>query len=306
MDDSRRWWPNYLFHCTELHNAVNILRVGALLSRTEAQAANLMAEDIAAPVIIERTPPKWQNHVRLYFRPRTPTQYQNEGIRPQSAMPYGAQCAIPIYFLFDAVAVLTRQDTLFTDGNLARGPEPSQDIEDFAHLPFPLIYHDTWFDANEQDRIVYHRNAEVLVPKKLDLSSLRWIVCRSSAEFETLLHLLPTHVSRFWANKIGVRPDYRLFHNRWTFVERVNSSQEALTFTFNTGTESAGPFDARVTLLETATGQQFGWRSTNYSLSEALRLRLGNLSHPRDYEVRFRLDDHLAYANRIQEDDLPF
>ena len=257
-------------------------------------------------MIIERTHFKWQDYVRLYFRPRTPTQFQNEGMRPQDEMPYGAQCAIPVYFLFDAVSVLANQDTLFTDGNIARSPTPSQDIDEFARLPFPFIYHDTWFESSEQDKIVYHRNAEALVPKRLDLSSLRWIVCRGSAEYETLLHLLPTHVSREWSHRIGVRPDYRLFHNRWTFVERVTSSWDTLTFTFNKQTESEGPFDARVALLESATGQQFRWRNDNYSVKDTLPLQIGKLSHPRDYEVRFHLDNHLAYANRIQDDDLPF
>ena len=310
IDGARRWWPNYLFHCTHLLNAVNIISDSVLLSRTQALSTSRMAKDIAAPTIIERTNVAWQDYVRLYFRPRTPTQFRNEGIRPDGDMPYGAQCSVPVYLLFDAASVLSRPDILFTDGNVASNPNAQSQIEEFERLPFHLIYHSSPILATDPTSITYHRNAEVLVPRQLPLDSLKWIACRSEAEYETLLHLLPTSVRVQWIPRIGVWPNYQLFHNRWSFVERVRSSGDILIFTLNKQTESPGPFAAVVELLETATGTRYRWSRTDYDISETggetLRLNISRLTTPRDYTVSFTLDDHLAYANRIQDDDLPF
>jgi hypothetical protein len=31
------WWPRFVYHFTDVHNAVNILKVGYLYSRAEAE-----------------------------------------------------------------------------------------------------------------------------------------------------------------------------------------------------------------------------------------------------------------------------
>ena len=115
---ARRWWPRYLFHCTDILNVVNVVKSGELLSREQAKQSGNLRVDIAGPDIIDHTDAEWQDYVRLYFRPRTPTQYRNEGFRPVSALELGAHCPVPVYLLFDAYQVLSRQDSLFTEGNL--------------------------------------------------------------------------------------------------------------------------------------------------------------------------------------------
>ena len=37
LDQARLWWPDYLFHCTDIRNVVNILKSGELLSRVQAK-----------------------------------------------------------------------------------------------------------------------------------------------------------------------------------------------------------------------------------------------------------------------------
>jgi hypothetical protein len=122
---ARAWWPDYLFHFTDIRNAVSILREGALLSRQEATERGVMVTDNASQEIISQTDDKWQDHVRLYFRPRTPTQYRNEGFRPSDQRELGAHCPVPVYFLFDSFQVLSREDSLFSGGNLASEPQVS-------------------------------------------------------------------------------------------------------------------------------------------------------------------------------------
>lgn len=94
------WWPRFVYHFTDVQNAVEILRSGYLYSRTEAANRGLMLSDNASPQVIQPTTPAHFDFVRFYFRPRTPTQFQNEGIRPQPQRPLGgAHCPIPIFFV---------------------------------------------------------------------------------------------------------------------------------------------------------------------------------------------------------------
>jgi hypothetical protein len=49
------WWPRYVYHFTDVHNAANILQNGYLYSRTKAANRGLMKVDNASPDIIEQT-----------------------------------------------------------------------------------------------------------------------------------------------------------------------------------------------------------------------------------------------------------
>lgn len=304
---ARQWWPAYLFHCTDVLNVVNILRQGEILSRTQVAATGQLQRDIASPEVIEHTAPQWQDYVRLYFRPRTPTQYRNEGFRPQARLELGSHCPVPVYLIFDALSVLSRADSLFTDGNLgAAGATPKGEVESLKQIPFEQVYHVGPFNSAFPNSIVYHRNAEVLAPKQMSLDSLRHISCRSGAEYETLLHLLPPGTRSRWAARIGVRSDLNLFNREWTFVEQAEMSEGMLIFRFNRNSKGPGPFVARVALEEAETGRNYYWRSEDYRCDKELTLALTSMQNPADYTVRFFLDDQLAYANRYQRDDLPF
>ena len=237
-DRTRQWWPACLFHCTDILNVVSILSQGEIGSRSWIASAGQLPTDIASPQVIEGTDPKWQDYVRLYFRPRTPTQYRNEGFRPVGKRELNSHCPVPVYLIFDALAVLSRTDSCFSDGNLGSPyANVSRDVSFLIQILFNFVYHDTWFDRSERDQIVHHRNAEVLVPQRMGLESLRFIGCRSEAEYTTLLHLLPPESHSRWVGKIGVLSNLHLFHQRWTFVEQVDMSVEKIVFNFNRSCE---------------------------------------------------------------------
>ena len=141
LGGTRSWWPNCLFHCTDIQNAINILRTGELLSREQVIKDAQLQVDIASSVVIAQTSLDWQDYVRLYFRPKTPTQFRNEGFRPRGQRQLDAHCPVPVYFIFDAMAVLSRSDSIFMHGNLASGVKPCGDIDDLANIPFELVYH---------------------------------------------------------------------------------------------------------------------------------------------------------------------
>ena len=256
--------------------------------------------------VIAQTAPQWKEYVRLYFRPRTPTHYRNEGFRPAGQRELDSHCPVPVYFILDAATVLSLADSLFSDGNLGSTYANVDGYVSFLRqIPFNMVYHDSRFDPPECSQVVHHRNVEVLVPQRLGLESLRFVGCRSPAEYETLLHLLSPGTRSLWVDKIGVRPDLRLFNREWTFVERAEMSDERLTLRFN-DSKTPGPFNARVELTDPATGQRYHWRNSEYRCNDVLALRLHQLRNPFDYIVRLFLDEQLAYANRYQGDDLPF
>ena len=302
LSSAQRWWPDFLFHCTDVRNVVSILRAGKMLSRTHALASNELLVDIASPEVIAQTDEKWQDYVRLYLRPRTPTQYRNEGFQPVEQQTYHAQCPVPVYLLLDAVQVLSHIGVLFTEGSVANGAGPTDSLDFFESIPFETVYHDTWFDPQSRGKIVYHRHAEVLVPTQLSTAAIRFIICRSQAEYETLLYLLPPGISRHWVNRIRVYPG--LTFGRWSFVERVQMTREAAIFHFNVGVPP-GPFKARAQIVETQTARKWEWSQDAFEVKRIQRIPL-NLRNPQDYTVRFWLDDQLAYSGRYQEERLPF
>jgi hypothetical protein len=130
-----------------------------------------MKIDNASPQIIQQTRPEHLEYVRLYFRPRTPTQYRNEGIRPVNQRELGgAHCPMPVYFCFDALTVLALDRTEFSDGNMGSArASHSAERDFFLSIPFHLVFHNRWFTPDERDEIVFRRNAEVLVPGSLPL-----------------------------------------------------------------------------------------------------------------------------------------
>ena len=308
IDPVREWWPRYLFHCTDIVNVVNVLKSGELQSRAQAKQSGNLRVDIAAPDIIDHTDTAWQEYVRLYFRPRTPTQYRNEGFRPASRVELGAHCPVPIYLLFDAYQVLARQDSLFTEGNLAAGAQPRRTIDELSAMPFEQIYHDSRFEPQEGRTIVFHRNAEVLIPNGLALRNVRHILCRSQAEYETLRNLLPQAAWNQWADKVGVVPRLNLFQGNWSFVEQVELADEQVLFRFNQATTTPGPFAARVDIsVQSPTGsKRYHWRDEDFEAGDVLRLNLSNIGNPTDYSISLYLDGHVAFEGRHEAYDLPW
>lgn len=304
LGTARQWWPDYVFHFTDIRNAVSILKGGALFSRNEAQKRGLMGTDNASNEIIDNTDAQWKDYVRLYFRPRTPTQYRNEGFRPLEQRWRGAHCPVPIYFLFASKLVLSRAGSFFTDGNLASTPQVFDRASELERILFNHVYHDYSLpNDNTRAQIIFHRQAEVIVQKQMDLSSLRYIVCRSQAEYETFLHLLPASAIRRWGNRIGLSKR-NLFFKRWIHVQSVELDNSQIIFHFD-GFPS-GTFHINASITDTLSHRRFVWENKAFSANKSLPLSLTDIGPLWDYSVRLTLDEHIAYAGRYQEDDLPW
>jgi len=306
LGQARAWWPNFLFRFDNIDATATILNCGKLLSRSAAVATGVMALDCASPEIISSTASKWKEYVRLYFRPRTPTQIVSEGFRPADRYVLGAHCPVPVVMLFDSVDILTRHDTEFSEGNLAANASTGNNSSFLQNIPFETVYHNSWMTEEEKRSVIFHRHAEVIIPGELDLSALRFIGCRTQAEYETLFHLLASEARERWSAKMGLGTRANLHFRRWTFVEQVDLSSKEIRFKFNPSSSTPGPFYACVVIREDSTGDEYAWENRSYMADSELRLALRSLKDPSGYVVKLTLDGRLVYSNHYQEYDIPF
>ena len=234
IDPAQKWWPKFVYHFTNLNNAITILENGRLLSRAKLEQTQQMATDNASPEVINQTGVQWKEYVRLYFRPRTPTQYINEGFRPNTQRELGAHCPFPIYFLFDSKGLLSRKNVYFSKGSLASfGTTPFSDAKQFKEIPFQLVYHDSWFPPELRSEIIYRRHAEVIIKDCLNLDFLKYVLCRSEAEYKTLLYLLSSGAKKNWGSKIGSSKKGNFYFRNWLFVEEADLNTNQIYFKFN-------------------------------------------------------------------------
>lgn len=297
---SQKWWPKYVYHFTNINNAIQILEDECLYCRHYLENRHRMLTDNASSDVISNTDSQWTKYVRLYFRPKTPTQYRNEGFRPVNQRYDDAHCPVPVFFLFDAKKVLSQADTKFSDGNLASPKtnvyERAEDLED---IPFDEVYHDSWFPPEYRDQIIHHRHAEILIPNRLTLENLSSIICRTEAEHETLLNLLSHSAFNKWSKKIGASKKGNLFYREWLFIEKVNFSESHIEIVFNDSNKVYDSFNIKVELKDLANNEKnYKWEKHEYLIpagkTKKLRLPpdLTNL-----YHVQIYFDEQIMYSN---------
>ncbi len=294
LGPARQWWPNFVFFFADLPNGLRILRDDKLVCRSKAQ----MAVDTGSEEVLDRTAERWKDCVRLYFRPRTPTQHQIEGFRPAGQFDsLGKHMPVPIFFLFDAKDILTRKTTRFSTGNLAQNPPVGDDATFFETIPFENVYHDSWMGEEEKSEIKFHRHAEVIVPHELDLEGLRRIWCRSEAEYQTLLHLLPPELARKFRGIIGQGKRPSLHFCKWTYVESAALEQNRINFMFNQSSSTPGPFAAELGVTNQRTGDEYRWANSAFQTTKQLAVNIPQIVRPTAYQVVFALDGVIAFSS---------
>ena len=303
----RRWIPEYVYHFTDLANAKSILSEGFVYSRKKASELGLMKVNNASKPVLDYTNDKWKSYARFYFRPKTPTQYNNEGIRALNQYTdLKAHCPVPIFFLFESLPMLSMQESLFSYGNLAVNDTVYNDIDSFKSMPFPYIYHEGSYNTFYESYIKFNRHAELIVPEKCSLQYLKRIVCRSTAEKETFLNMLNWDSRRKYRDIIVVDTRNNFFEGKWTYVEEVSLSKETITITFNKCRESV-QFKAYLEIIEDDTELKYTWQDEAYEPEQSKVFNLTNLKNPGCYELKFYLDDNLAYKGTFMDDEyLPF
>lgn len=314
-DKARAWWPKYVFRFDHVENAARILNSGHVLSRMQANLDGVIIHDSAKQSYVRKLDPDLQDYARLYFRPLTPTQYRNEGIRPRHEIRDGAHMPIPVFLLFSN-QVLTLEGVHFSKGRLASKHSIGSSFEFLKGLDFVNIYHNTYVDplgygSSTRPEILNARHSEILIKRKLGLHYLKHIVCRSAPEQQTLINLLEPSTLDKWRDRIRVAPNHsRLFNKLGTFIEEceLDLTQIRLKFYDNVRSDSwRGPFELNTTWK--CGGEQVLSHTRSDFFVSSKRLIFNLPEWLDNYCVQIRLNDDLAYSGqfRIQENrDDPF
>ena len=215
-----KWWPKYVYHYTDINNAINILENGKIYSRNNAK--DKMINENAGLEILNHTEDEVFDYVRFYFRPKTPTQYRNEGFIPRDCRQYNhSNVPVPIFFAFEAKDMLSMEQTKFSEIALANtGNHLTNDIDEFKKFDFRKIYSEGGYKG---ENLTPYRRAELVVPNECDLKFLKHIWCRSSAEYTSLCAMLKArNIYETYKNIIGVKEfDAGLFFKESVYISNV-------------------------------------------------------------------------------------
>lgn len=242
-------WPNYLFRHEPVENALAVLKAGILLSRQDAVNNGILQNDIAPADIIQNRDIAYSN-VRLYFRPRTPTQYHIEGIRKPADFYMGKHAGFLVMLVFNAEAVLTRESTRFSCGNMQ---SPSSHVYDgdagFDNLDFKGIYHDEAYPTDNQKR---QRCAEVLAESPLNIQkTLSAIVVRTDADANTMKYLLNREGLTHMCSLVRKSEGTGVFFQRFTAIQYVDTAPGRINYKLK-GSASAGDIQTVLTAYDDA------------------------------------------------------
>jgi hypothetical protein len=127
----------------------------------------------------------------------------------------------------------------------------------------------------------------------MDLTHIKHILCRSQAEYETLLNLLSLRARRMFDRKIGISA--KVHFRKWTFAETVDLSKERVTFRFSPQSITPGPFHAELAITDPK-GKPIGHAKDQAFMARgAYTFTLEKLRNPESYRVSLSLDGSLAY-----------
>ncbi|HEY8020932.1 MAG TPA: DarT ssDNA thymidine ADP-ribosyltransferase family protein [Thermoanaerobaculia bacterium] len=286
----RASWPAYLFHAAHVTTAVKILQSGRLSCRGRL---DVIDHDVANQGALHHNL-RAHDFARLYFRPRNAFHLKTEGIKCIGD-PYRDRnhMSIPILFAFDAMEVLTRDGTAFSQGKLSRIREIGNDDAFFATIPFDDVYHDGPCRSDEGPRILDARMAEVVVPDRLPLAPyLRRIFCRTGLERRTLLHLLGADARRF-RSLLASEPEYcSLFHRDGLYLKHAEFREGALELDFHHPRRDPGRDHYELKLMNRAAGQDPDIYSLKVPRS---RVRVTTIRPSPDNCWEIHIEDVLAF-----------
>lgn len=313
---NKKAWFKYCYHFSHVENIISILRDEELLARSEALYLNKMVNDNASEQIIKRTNSKYQKYVRMYFRPKSPTQYHNEGFKTKQQLRLSqldAQCPIPVFLFFDIEKILNHPETQFSAKSLASNKDVQlyNTPEEFRELPFEKIYHDRALSQDERDSIVGHRHAEIIIPDRFYINDyLKRIVVRSPAEKETLISLMNDNLKTKYSHLVQIDSTQNVFFNRWTYLYEVNLDSSGLELELRVSSEANDNEPIQFDLEFKFEFNNGRTRIKKHSIPDwTAQSKISfNFQNPKEaYEVQIKFNGCLMYSGSYtKEENLPF
>ena len=166
-----------LYHYTDFTNFIKIMECGKLYSRNKAKQKDFL--DGAEKTVLMRTDPKTFDYVRLYYKEKTPTTYENEGIKMDNSHPH---MPLPVILLFNE-EIMRLPKRLMT--NIWAGSDEKVATKNYSiasKFKWESIFHRSPMREAEKKSIKLSRHAEFLVEDELDLKYLKKIIFRSQAD----------------------------------------------------------------------------------------------------------------------------
>jgi len=302
---TQNWWTKYLFHFTDITNALLILDSGSIYSREKAIELGLMQNDNANDSVIAQTSELHKKYARLYFGPSTPTQYSNEGIKPKDCVSENAHCPIPVMFVFDFIKIFMLDNINFTDGNLATSPNIYDDVKDLEKLNFNLIYHRTWFEPQNRQAIVNARHSEILVKDNLPLEhNLSVLVVRSEAEKETLLYQISDTLKQIYQKKIFIQPQTGIFINEWFYINNVAiiNNNIHIKWHYCSRASCSSKFKLQIIVKKIDDNTTKSLTKTDWYPTKDMNIALPEGFQNQDIEVLIIIDDRNTYINSFDSE----
>lgn len=235
LDLTKSPWKGYIYHFTHIENAAKIINSKKILSRNSADF-----QDSAGSSFINSTHDDVKNFARFYFRPKTPTQYYNEGLgkrTPNGDLPI---CPVPIFLKINIREVLDKNEnkSYVSNGNLRHYPSTNigNTYEFLKHFNFLDLYSSyaevgQWVFLNASQQ-------EFVVKDELDFSQIMdyQIICKDEFDKQTLLELID--IDNFDTNRIVVdnnfylskNPNIKYYHTNNWFKAGVYPENTTATF----------------------------------------------------------------------------
>ncbi len=276
------------------------------MAKARAAVSGAALRDIADKAVVA-SQSQAHDFARLYFRPKSPTQYHIEGIRKPSEYYHGdpdTHAPILVIMVFEAKGILTSPGVRFSDGNMQSWrTNLLSDDADFIGLPFDSIYHVGAFNMAFEGDIIRCRCAEVLVPPPLILDDrLQAILCRSPAERATLLHFLETDADR-WAPRTRVYSELGIFENYYAYVDDVTVSEKGVLISLHHRRDSQPVrVDVLVRSVDKGWTKDFTLEKTTSGRNVWAAVELA----PGHYLIEVQVDNCLGYRAISLIDELPF
>ena len=175
-----------LLHFTDFSNLESIFKEGALNSRGYCENNGIDFIDGAEHSVLDKASNYVHNCVRFYYRGKSPTLYNNEGIK-LSQYCDAVHIPTPVYLLFDEELIYL-DTTEFSNGN-ATNSDIGDNAEFFTSMDWDAIFHNTWFESHERDYIVNKRQAELLSTQPVPVSYLKEIIFRCDADMKRAINV---------------------------------------------------------------------------------------------------------------------
>lgn len=175
-----------LLHFTDFSNLKRILKEGYLYSRNQCINKNIKFIDGADHHVLNKATNHVHNCVRFYYRGKTPTLYNNEGIKLKEYCDK-VHIPTPVFLLFDEELIYLDY-TEFSNGNATKS-DIGNTAEFFNNMDWYSIFHTGRFSWSDKKYIVNKRQAELLSQKPVPLSYLKEIIFRCDADMKRAINI---------------------------------------------------------------------------------------------------------------------